>query len=163
MSEKFRETGLGIKLGNSTSQFDFFFAFEYLKPLYLVILPKLYVKFWPYESIILTFFWAKKSFSGLFECFFWRLSEVVWALFSTLIAPSFVVFSARKVGIWPPKTRNVGANFSLLRRPFRPFSCPKKWFLEHFESCFGVFQKLFGHCFWHIKDNFWFYFDSKCW
>ena len=90
--------------------------------------------------------------------FFWRLSEVVWALFSTLNAPSFVVFSARKVGIWPPKTRNVGANFSLLRRPFRPFSCPKKWFLEHFESCFGVFQKLFGYCFWHIKGNFGFYF-----
>ena len=71
----------------------------------------------------------------------WSCSEVVWALFSALKVPVLGVFLARKVDIWPLKSKFYGKIWPS-ERVILTILEAKKVVFGLFESCFGDAHKL---------------------
>ena len=63
------------------------------------------VKFWPSEKVILIIFRVKQAVFWGFWKLVWSCSEVVWASFLAVKAQFSGVFLARKVNIWPLKSK----------------------------------------------------------
>merc|ERR1711923_695267 len=100
----------------------------------------------------------------LFSKLFGSCFKIVWALFLDSEGPYFRVVSSQKKISRPPKSTFLGeilAIFSKLVPVIWPFWGPKKSFFGLFESCFGDVQKLFRHCFFLQKLNFWLYFQLE--
>ena len=99
--ELFR-SGLGIIFGLKMPPFSSIFS---SKGWYMTSKIKILCQNWALWEGHLTIFRLKKPVFWGFWKLFWRCSEVVWALFSALKCPLLAVFSARKVDIWPLKSK----------------------------------------------------------
>ena len=125
-----------------------------------MLLSKLYVRYRPYERVILTIFMPKKVVFWTFWKLFWRCHEFVWGLFLALKYQLVGVFSPGKVNSWARKIIFLGRISNLWEDHFHDFLAQKIKFWS-FWKLFSSCSEVCGYFFWPQKAHFWLFFKFE--